>query len=54
MDNKNWIRVLDNYLKTAKMLSEDYENLDDFQRAIIQELKKAFKRIQYERSTNNN
>lgn len=40
--------VLDHYLKTGKMKSEHYEMLDDEQRNIIQILKRAFKRINYE------
>lgn len=45
MKRKEWNRVLDRYLQECKMSVEDYENLNDIQIAIIQELKKAFKRI---------
>lgn len=41
--------VLDHYLKIVKMKSEHYEMLDDEQRNIIQTLKRAFARINYER-----
>lgn len=45
MERKEWNKFLDRYLLTNTMLSEEYENLNDIQTAIIQELKKAFKRI---------
>jgi hypothetical protein len=45
MDRKEWNALLDKYLLTHKMLSEEYEKLNEIQVAIIQELKKAFKRI---------
>jgi len=45
MERKEWNNLLDSYLKTGKMLSEEYEALNEIQRAIIQELKKAFARI---------
>ena len=38
-------KVLDRYLTTNKMLSEEYEALDDEQKLIIQTLKRAFARI---------
>ena len=40
-----WNKVLDGYIKTKKMSVEDYEDLNDFQRGVIQELKKHFKRV---------
>ena len=49
MDSKSWNMVLDHYLKIVKMKSEHYEMLDDEQRNIIQTLKRAFARINYER-----
>lgn len=45
MDRKEWNRLLDKYLATQEMLSEEYEQLNEIQITIIQELKKAFKRI---------
>jgi hypothetical protein len=48
MQPKEWRITLDHFLKTGKMLSEDYEQMDEIQKIIIQELKKAFKRISYE------
>jgi hypothetical protein len=40
-----WNRVLDNYLVNSWVSSEDYEALGRDQRMVIQELKKAFKRL---------
>lgn len=45
MERKGWNKVLDHYLSQNTMSSEDYENLNEIQRAIIQEVKKAIKRI---------
>lgn len=45
MEHLEWNALLDKYLTTQKMLSEEYEELNEIQRVIIQELKKAFKRI---------
>lgn len=45
MERKEWNRVLDRYLEETVMTSEDYENLNEPEQVIIQELKKAFKRI---------
>jgi CTP:phosphocholine cytidylyltransferase-like protein len=39
-----WNKVLDEYIKTHKMSCEDYEDMSDFQKGVIQELKKYFKR----------
>jgi hypothetical protein len=50
MERKNWIKVLDNFLKTGKLLSEDYEAMDDLQKTIIQEIKKSIKRITYDKN----
>jgi len=44
MERKEWNALLDKYLATHKMLSEEYEKLNDIQRALIQELKKSFAR----------
>lgn len=45
MDRKEWNKLLDKYLTTQKMLSEEYEALNEIQVTIIQELKKSFKRL---------
>ena len=48
MDRKDWNKLLDKYLITGTMLSEEYEALNEIQKTIINEIKKAFKRITYE------
>lgn len=48
MERKEWNLLLDKYLLTNTMLSEEYEKLNEIQKSIIQELKKAFKRIKNE------
>ena len=45
MERLLWNKVLDTYLTTGHILSEEYEQLNEIQVAIIQELKKAFKRL---------
>ena len=45
MERLEFNRVLDGYLTTGHMSAEDYENCDDLQKNVIQELKKSFKRI---------
>ena len=45
MNRLEWNKLLDKYLMTQTMLSEEYEQLNQIQVAIIQELKKAFKRL---------
>ncbi len=45
MERKEWNKFLDGYLTTGKVLSEDYEKLNEIQVAIIQEIKKSFARI---------
>ena len=45
MEHLEWNALLDKYLVTNHMLSEEYEQLNEIQQIIIQELKKAFKRI---------
>ena len=45
MERLEWNKLLDKYLTTQKMLSEEYEALNEIQTAIIQELKKAFARL---------
>ena len=45
MERKEWNEVLDRYLATANIASDEYDSLNEVQMMIIQELKKAFKRI---------
>ncbi len=45
MERLLWNKVLDTYLTTGHILSEEYEQLNEIQVAIIQELKKSFKRL---------
>ena len=45
MIRKDWNLVLDRYLNNGGISVEDYDKLNEVQIAIIQELKKAFKRI---------
>lgn len=43
----NWNKILDTYLLTRTISLKNYENLSFEHKYIIQELKKAFKRIAY-------
>lgn len=45
MERLEFNRVLDHYLLTQQMSVEDYENLSDEQRWMIQQLKKSLKRL---------
>lgn len=45
MPDKDFNRVLDIYLETGKMESHEYEAMDDIQRYIFQQIKKAIKRL---------
>ena len=45
MENKEWNYTLDFYLTNGFLESDEYERMYDDQKRIIQELKKAFKRI---------
>jgi hypothetical protein len=45
MEHLLWNKVLDKYLTTGHILSEEYEELDDLQKYVIQEVKKSFKRL---------
>ena len=45
LNKKDWSFVLDNYLITQKMSCFAYEDMSNEQRNIIQELKRAFKRL---------
>lgn len=47
MERKEWNKVLDKYLSTNKLHVEEYLALNEIQTAIIQELKKSFKRLKY-------
>jgi len=45
MERLEWNKVLDKYLSEGTMLSEDYERMGDEYKYVIQEIKKAFKRL---------
>lgn len=45
MIRKEWNRTLDRYLNETAISSDDYDNLNETQLIIIQELKKSFKRL---------
>jgi hypothetical protein len=42
---KEWNALIDRYLLDGVMSSEEWEKLDDSQKIVINEIKKAFKRI---------
>lgn len=44
MEHLKWVKVLDKYLATAQMAEDEYFSMNDYQKFMIQELKKAFKR----------
>ena len=46
MNRKEWNNTLDKYLCTGNLSSDEYFDMNEVQMTIIQELKKAFKRIQ--------
>jgi len=45
MDRKEWNTLLDTYLSTGTMTSDGYASLNNIQQAVIQEIKKAMKRL---------
>jgi hypothetical protein len=45
MEEKDFNKIIDRYLLDNVMSSEDYENLNDYQKYTIQVLKRAFSRI---------
>ena len=45
MEEKDFNKIIDRYLLDNVMSSEDYENLNDYQKYTIQVLKRAFARI---------
>ena len=45
LNDKEWRRVVDQYLLTQKMYSDDYEKLDSYQVYWVQTTKRAFKRL---------
>lgn len=49
VDPKTWQSALDRYLSTGKMEADTYTEMNDRQKAFIQEIKKAHKRINYEK-----
>lgn len=47
MIRNDWNKLLDKYLNEGKMHSEEYAELNEIQKTIIQEIKKSIKRINY-------
>ena len=45
MDHLTWNKFLDNYLINGTMSASDYEELNEMQVLIVQEIKKSLKRI---------
>lgn len=45
MDKRDWNEILDRYLSENRISSSDYEKCDREQKNIIQEIKKAIKRL---------
>lgn len=46
LDTKTWNKCLDHYLTEYVMSADDYTNMNQEQTRVIQEIKKAFKRIE--------
>ena len=44
-DRLDWNKILDQYLVNGTMSSDEYQNLADEYKFVIQEAKKAFKRL---------
>ena len=44
MERLVWNKLLDKYIATHQMMPEEYEELNDIQKTLIQELKKSFSR----------
>jgi len=53
MEHLAWNKLLDNYLSGGTMTPDEYESLDEYQQFTIQNLKKAFKRINYKEQNEN-
>jgi hypothetical protein len=47
LDDKAWRNCLDKYLTDGNMESVEYENMSTQQQRVIQEIKKSFKRLNY-------
>ena len=45
LKNSDWCKVMNEYLKTGRMSSDDYALLSKPQRYVIQEVKKTLKRL---------
>ena len=45
LDPKEWNRALDGYLTLQSMPSDVYERMNDTQKSIMQEIKRAFARL---------
>lgn len=50
LEDKDWREALDSYLSGNSMNAETYYAMSDVQQKIIQELKKAFKRLNKEQN----
>lgn len=44
LKDADWRKCLDGYLRTGKMEAGDYEEMNQFQKGVIQEIKKSLKR----------
>ena len=54
LEDKEWREVLDKYLETNEMESNQYERMSLEQKRIIQEIKKSVKRMNYKNNKENN
>lgn len=52
MPERDFNKILDKYMTERTLLSEEYEQMSQFQREVIQLLKRAYKRIQAKQNTN--
>ena len=47
LEPKEWNKALDTYLSTNELESDTYERMSANQKGLIQEIKRAFKRLEY-------
>lgn len=52
LDHKEWNNVLDKYLVENVLDSDEYERMNGYQATVIQEIKKAIKRIKAKQNEN--
>jgi hypothetical protein len=52
MERKNWNKVLDKYIAEHHLTVEEWEEMNEIQKTIIQEIKKSNKRKNYEKLLN--